>query len=251
MFETSLLPERKGKDARLIHGIAFGSIAVQVVAVAAFIIVPLIYPDKLPSILHPPKLTHIEMKRPELKLIPLKPQVVTVTNQATIAAPAHFAPAVLETRHGGMISRAPVNIDEAPALALGGGNQMGNVFNAASGIGGMGNGTSPVVTVLKPAPAASGLPLRVSSGVSRGLLIDPIRPVYPTIAKAARQEGTVTVTAIIDRSGRIVNAQVVDGPVMLRDAAITAVRDARYHPYMLNGQATEVVTTVTITFRLS
>lgn len=140
-----------------------------------------------------------------------------------------------------------------PLLAFGGGNQMASGFNPAAGFGiGTRNGTSPVVVVVtQPAPANSGTPVRVSSGVSRGLLIEPIRPVYPVIAKAARQQGTVTVTAVIDRTGRIVNAQVVDGPTMLRDAALTAVRDARYRPYLLNGQPTEVVTTVSITFTMA
>ena len=252
MFESSLLPERKGKDARLIRGIAFGSIAVQVVAVTAFIVVPLIYPDTLPSVIHPAKMTRVELKRPEPKPIPLKPQVVPVTNQSALAAPTHFVQLTVETRRGGIISHAPSTSDAEPVLTLGGGNQMASGFNPNSGFGSpAGTGTSPIVVVSTPAPAVSGAPLRVSSGASAGLLIDPIRPIYPMVAKAAHQQGSVRVTAVIDRTGRIINAQVVDGPVMLRDAAITAVRDARYRPYLLNGQPTEVVTTFTITFTMS
>ena len=251
MFEASLLPERRGKDARLIRGIAFGCMALQVIALTAFVMVPLIHPDKLPDKLSRASLTHVELKRPEPKPVLVKPQLVRVTNNAAISAPAHREQPVVEIRRGGMISRAPVT-DAAPALALGGGNVMGAGFNAAVGFGSAtGKGDSPVVVAAKPMVAAAAGPVRVSSGVSRGLLIDPIRPLYPAIAQAARQEGTVTVTAVIDRSGRIVNAQVIDGPVMLREAAITAVREARYRPFLLNGQPTEVVTTVAITFRIS
>lgn len=252
MFETSLLPGRKGKDARLIRGIAFGSIAVQVATLAAFIVVPLIYPDRLPSLIRPPRLTRVEFKRPEVKIIPLKPQVVHVTSQTSVATPIHLVPAVVETRRGGILSKLSPATQAEPALTLGGGNQMTAGFNPASGFASeTGGGSGAVVAVAKPATISSGAPLRVSSGVSRGLLIEPIRPVYPAIAKAAHQQGTVVVTAVIDRSGRIVNAQAVDGPLVLRDAAITAVREARYHPYLLNGQPTEVVTTISITFSMS
>jgi protein TonB len=251
MFEMSLVPERRGKDARLVRWIGFGSVAVQAVAVTAFIAIPLIYPDTLPGVVHAARMSRVELPRPLPKPIAIKPQVVPVTNQAAMTAPARAVPAVLEVRHGGMISRAPV-ADAEPLLALGG-TSMGPAFNPGVGPGSAtGMGTSPVVVVAKPAtPTGSGKPLQVSSGVSRGLLIDPIRPVYPALAKAARQQGTVIVTAVIDRSGRIVNAQVVQGPEMLRDAAISAVRDARYHPYLLNGKPTEVETTITITFQLN
>ncbi len=197
MFESSLLPQRRGKDARLVRWIVFGSISAQVVSIAALIVVPLIYPDKLPSLIRPPKLTHVELRRPELKVIPLKPKVVQVTSAAAISAPAHFVQAFVETRRSGMISHSAPVTDVEPALALGGGNVMSSGFNPANGFGTANDsGASSVVVAAKITPASAG-PVRVSSGVSRGLLIDPIRPIYPMIAKAAHQQGTVTVTAVI------------------------------------------------------
>ncbi len=250
MFEAMLLPQRRGRDARLIRWIAFGSIAGQVIAVTAFVVIPLIYPDTLPSLIRPPKLTHVEFKRPEIKIIPPTPRVLPVSSQSAVSMPAHMAPAVLETRQSAMMSRPSLATDIEPALVIGGGDTMRTSFSAATGGGGseIDRGTSPIVVVAKPASTAPDGPVRVSSGVSKGLLIDPIRPIYPVIAKAAHQQGTVVVTAVIDRTGHIVNAQVTDGPLMLRDAAITAVREARYHPYLLNGQPTEVVTTISISF---
>ncbi len=106
----------------------------------------------------------------------------------------------------------------------------------------------PHVTV---APAArSATPPRISSGVSAGNLIAPLRPEYPSIAKAAHVEGTVVVDAIISRSGSIESARAVSGPPMLQAAALAAVRQARYRPFLLNGQPTEVQTTITINFRM-
>ena len=81
------------------------------------------------------------------------------------------------------------------------------------------------------------------------MLLNEMRPVYPPIALAAGVSGIVVVTATIDRTGRIVGAQAVSGPVMLRGAALDAVRAARYRPYLLNGEAVEVETTVSVNFR--
>jgi len=86
--------------------------------------------------------------------------------------------------------------------------------------------------------------------VADGLLITPIRPVYPSIAKAARVQGTVVVAAIISRMGTIDNMRVISGPVMLQQAALDAIRAARYQPFQLNGSPTEVQTTISVNFRL-
>ena len=82
------------------------------------------------------------------------------------------------------------------------------------------------------------------------MLISPIRPVYPAIARAAHVEGTVVVEAIISRAGTIESLHVVSGPVMLQNAALEAIREARYRPYLLNGEPTEVQTTITVNFRM-
>jgi protein TonB len=82
------------------------------------------------------------------------------------------------------------------------------------------------------------------------LLLVPIRPVYPAIARAAGVQGTVVVSAVISRTGTIESLRVVSGPAMLQTAAVEAIRAARYQPYRLNGMPTEVETTITVNFRL-
>ena len=94
-------------------------------------------------------------------------------------------------------------------------------------------------------------PILVSTGVSVGLLISPIRPIYPPIARASHTEGTVTIHAIISKTGTIESASATNGPMILQQAALDAVRMARYHPYLLNGLPTEVDTTFVVNFRLS
>jgi protein TonB len=82
------------------------------------------------------------------------------------------------------------------------------------------------------------------------MLLAPIQPVYPAIAKVTRTEGTVVMEAVISKAGRIESLHAVSGPEMLRRAALDAVSAARYKPYLLNGEPTEVQTTITVNFRL-
>ena len=83
----------------------------------------------------------------------------------------------------------------------------------------------------------------------QGMLIDKVIPAYPAIARAIRASGTVVLQATISRTGTIENLRVVSGPALLRQAALDAVKQWRYRPYMLNGQPVEVETAVKWTSR--
>jgi protein TonB len=72
--------------------------------------------------------------------------------------------------------------------------------------------------------------------------------VYPPIARAAHVSGAVVLHAIISKTGTVQNLQVISGPEMLRASALDAVRNWRYKPYLLNGDPTEVETTITVNF---
>ena len=78
-----------------------------------------------------------------------------------------------------------------------------------------------------------------------------MEPSYPTLAKSARVQGEVVLSAVIDVNGAIQNLQLVSGHPMLVPAAIAAVRQWRYKPYLLNGQPVEVETTITVIFALT
>ncbi len=134
---------------------------------------------------------------------------------------------------GGVIGGVPGGIP---------GGQLGGV------IGGIVSATSTLAAVPKLA-----LPqrVRISQGVTKGLLIHRVEPSYPALARAARVQGEVVLTAIIDTNGAIKNLQLVSGHPMLVPAAITAVQQWRYKPYLLNGQPVEVETTITVIFSLT
>jgi protein TonB len=123
---------------------------------------------------------------------------------------------------------------------------MGMPDGLPAGIG-VGDEHGPIVSVR---PVKESKPLTVSTGVLQGMLLAPIRPAYPMIAKAARVEGAVIVEAVISRTGTIESLNVVSGPEMLRQSAIDAIREARYQPYRLNGEPTEVQTRITVNFRM-
>jgi protein TonB len=124
------------------------------------------------------------------------------------------------------------------------GGQMGGV------IGSVISATSSLAAVPKFVPAVPQR-IRISAGVTKGLLIHRVEPTYPTLAKSARVQGEVVLSAVIDNNGQIQNLQLVSGHPMLVPAALAAVKQWRYKPYLLNGQPVEVETTITVIFTLS
>lgn len=92
--------------------------------------------------------------------------------------------------------------------------------------------------------------LNISSGVASGLLLQRRDPVYPPLAKQSNVAGTVVMEATISKTGAIQGLHVLSGPVMLRQAAMDAVGQWRYRPYMLDSQPVDVQTTINVTFSL-
>ena len=101
-----------------------------------------------------------------------------------------------------------------------------------------------------PLPGASTPPTRVniSVGVATGMLIKHDPPTYPSNALAAHVSGTVVLQAVIGKDGHVSQISVVSGPNMLSQAAMDAVKNWEYRPYLLNGHPVEVQTTVAVPF---
>jgi len=93
--------------------------------------------------------------------------------------------------------------------------------------------------------------MRVSSGVTAGLLLRRVDPVYPQEAKDAHIQGTVILHAIISREGSIEGLTVVTGPAELAGAAMDAVKQWKYKPYLFNGEPIELDTTIEVRYQLS
>ncbi|HZW79798.1 MAG TPA: TonB family protein [Candidatus Deferrimicrobiaceae bacterium] len=93
--------------------------------------------------------------------------------------------------------------------------------------------------------------VRVSAGVTSGLLIRKVNPSYPPLARQARISGTVVLRAVISKDGSIENLSLVSGHPMLAPAAIEAVKQWKYKPYLLNGEPVEVDTEIQVNFTLA
>ena len=93
--------------------------------------------------------------------------------------------------------------------------------------------------------------IRVSQGVTQGMIIRRIQPAYPPLARQARIQGPVVLQAEIGKDGSIQNLRLISGHPMLAPAAIEAIKQWKYKPYILNGEPVEVETTITFNFTLS
>jgi TonB family protein len=90
----------------------------------------------------------------------------------------------------------------------------------------------------------------ISGGILNGKAVSKPTPAYPPAARAARVQGTVVVSVVVDESGHVSEAEAQSGPLMLRDAAVDAAREARFSPTLLSGQPVKVSGVVTYNFWL-
>jgi TonB family protein len=100
-------------------------------------------------------------------------------------------------------------------------------------------------------PEEPGSPLQLGRDVTSGSLIKSVPPDYPPIARQARVQGPVVLKAIIDKDGNIESLTLISGHPMLAPAAIEAVKQWKYKPYMHNGQPVKVETQILVNFSLS
>lgn len=108
------------------------------------------------------------------------------------------------------------------------------------------SGSRPVM----PVAAAPVHPLRISN-MKPGSLVHRVEPVYPAAARNARIQGPVVLEAVVSKEGAIENLRLISGHPLLVTAAIEAVRQWRYKPYILNEEAIEVETQITVNFVLA
>ena len=240
MFEDSLVESRVAHLTPARRWTAIVSITLQCSVAVLLATIPLLHPERLALRIDAPPVLMPLIPKPPAKIEPK--QISNATSNAIPDAPAtaqtashqQLFPTSDSTPSDAPPSTSPINF---------GMTSIPDVLRT----GGEGHG-------LKVSEAPTHPPtgrLQVSTGVSTGLLITPIKPIYPAIAKAAGIQGTVVVDAVISRTGTIESLHVVSGPQMLREAAMEAIRTARYHPYRLNNEPIEVETMFTVNFRIN
>ena len=142
--------------------------------------------------------------------------------------------------------------EEAPPPVMASAGVVGGVPGGVPG-GSMGGVIGSVLSSTPVAVPHIATPqrVRVSAGVTQGLLVKRVQPSYPPLARQARIQGTVVLQAQISKTGEIENLQLISGHPMLAPAAIEAVKQWKYRPYLLNGEPVEVETQVQVNFTLA
>jgi len=92
--------------------------------------------------------------------------------------------------------------------------------------------------------------IKVGAHWSESCLLTHPEPTYPQEAEKQRIQGTVRLRAVISRTGNVTRLEVSSGNRVLGQAAINAVRNWKYRPTLLNGEAVEVDTTIDVVFKL-
>ena len=234
MFEDSML-ESGGKIKTKSKYWMIATFVFNGLIIATMILIPLLYPEALPKTAMTAMLSAPPPPPPQQIVKPIK--MVSEIDQG-LHAPTKIPKDIKMLKE----DAAP-----PPQMAgVAGMSGMGSGSGVPGGVmGGIGSAPAPVVRVEKPKG-----PVRVSSGVVAGSKIGGVNPTYPPIARAAHVSGTVVLHAIISKTGTITNLQVISGPEMLRASAVDAVKTWRYKPYILNGEPTEVDTTVSVNFNM-
>lgn len=238
MFEDSLM--ESGHRIKTKQGMTMSlSFIVQAVLIGFLILLPLIITEGLPA-----RMLMAAIVAPPPPPPPPPPPAPT----------PHVVQRVSEIVNGELRtpSKIPKKIEmikeeEAPPPSTGVmGGVVGGVPGGSAGgvIGGLISSTAP------PPKVAAPQKLRISSGVAEGNLVNKVEPQYPQMAKVAHVQGDVVLQALISKNGAIENLRAVSGHPILIQAAMEAVKQWRYKPYLLNGEPVEVETTITVKFHM-
>jgi protein TonB len=174
------------------------------------------------------------------------------TTKGDSAKPAAAAPTA---------NKAPETKSAATPLVIKNSRSQGAAKPAAAP-----DAVAPSITSIVPADDGGSLPnlmggdsqapapvlqtLTVSQGVSQGLLVKKTPPVYPSAAMQLHIEGSVELLATVSKTGAISAVKVISGDPRLARAAVDAVKQWKYKPYLLNGEPVEIQTQVTMNFKL-
>ena len=244
MFEEMLIDEKiktkRGKTTIL-------SFALQALLIGVLVLLPLMFTEALPT-----RMLVTTLVAPPPPPPPPPPAGASAT-------PRHVEPTPVKSemevpvripQKVAMVREAMPNA-QAAATPPSSGGVVGGVAGGVEGgtVGGVMGGVLNSVGTAVPKLAAPKR-VKVSSGVTQGLLRRQVKPEYPPTAKTSHIEGTVVLQAVVGKDGKVKEVHVVSGQPILAQAAEHAVRQWVYKPYLLNGQAVEIDTTINVNFRL-
>lgn len=217
------------------------SFGLQTLAIGLLLLVPLLRPISFPLLR--PLSTPVSLGLPLAEVSSVRPRTSNPmpSNSADIV---FKRPSSLPFAHYSSVDDSPPQISGSGPY-IPGAPTTGDPHGITNLIS---SGSQPVLPTAPPLTVAH--PLRLSH-ISEGNLVHKVQPAYPALARAARIEGTVLLQAVISKQGTIERLRVVSGHPMLASAAIDAVSQWRYRPYVLNNEPVEVETQITVNFSLS
>jgi protein TonB len=242
MFEDSLI-ESGGKLKTKRGRTSFVAFLIEFMIIGVMVLIPLIFTEALPKgqmmfLLvapppppppPPPAAAVVHVKQIQTDIVNGELRTPTKIPQKIKMIQEDEAPPAMATT--GVVGGVPGGV---PGGSMGG--VIGSVLSSA-----------PVAAPKIATPTR----VRVSSGVVSGLLVRKVPPTYPPLARQARIQGVVVLQAQISKEGNIENLQLISGHPMLAPAAIEAVKQWKYRPYLLNGEPVEVDTQVQVNFTLA
>ncbi len=241
MFEQSLV-ESSRETKRRKRWTSAASFSMQLLAIAAGLAFPLLHTDALP-------LDDSPTVHPPMRYAPPHVQIVGTARAPRASHSDHrvfntdFAPRYI-----------PTHIDTSPDPSTSSDPVDDSaILGAIPGIEGRQNAV--IASMLRSASSNPihhvTAPVARASRAEEGLLIRQIKPAYPPLAKQTHTQGMVVLQAIIARDGTIQQLRVASGHPLLTRAAVEAVQQWRYRPYLLNGEPVEVETQITVNFTLN
>jgi len=210
------------------------SFTVQAVIVAAALVIPLLSPQGLPEAL--------VKRRIFVPILSGDVYVQPSHLSAQFSGAGHLTPLIVNSNPIFTFRQTPTHGSQNPPAP----NLLGSSRREEE----VRNSISQILAYPVSHPVAAVRPPRISV-VMEGNLVHRVEPNYPAIAKLAGIEGTVVIQAIIGHTGAIEQEQIVSGHPLLARAALDAVRQWKYRPYWLDGEAVEVETEVTVKFVLN
>ena len=237
MFEDSVFDSANRKQGTNPFAVGL-SLALQCVALAVLIVIPLIYTEALPRMKALSYLLAPQLTPKTQATAPIRQVVVTIKPQPQqeLTQPTKIP------EHANFVHDEP--LPPAPAQGFVG-------VEGATGPSIAETLAAPIVVTPPPPPVQSPtVPVPVGGDVMAARLIYQVKPIYPALGRQVRVQGTVRLRAIIDKDGSITNLTVLSGHPLLIPAAIEAVKQWRYQPTKLNGVPVEVETTVDVNFIL-
>ena len=223
-----------------IPGPAVGSVTQLALLLLGLVVIPLFHTETLP-------------KRERLTMLYIPP-AAAASNDTRLSVPtstSRYTPTAMRIPSPvQMRQEAPLPPVDTPGGVVGGvpGGVIGGIPNGALSEVLSSTSTTPI---LAKTPAPTPRRVRVPARVAEANLVYDVAPKYPPEAGQARIEGTVVLLAVIRKDGTVEDVRVESGLPMLAQAAIEAVKQWRYRPYLLNGEPVEINSQITINFTLS